>query len=99
MTRLSVSVSRRAEEEAQKAAHWYNRKSKGLGVAFLEAVEQTLLAIADNPARFPLVYQDIRRALLKRFPYGMFFRLRVDRIRILSIMHLSRDPNRWRRRR
>jgi plasmid stabilization system protein ParE len=44
------------------------------------------------------VYRDIRRALLKRFPFGIFFRLRSNRIRIVAVMHLSRDPKRWRQR-
>jgi hypothetical protein len=35
---------------------------------------------------------------MKRFPYGVFFRVRADQIRISSIVHLSRDPDRWRRR-
>ena len=99
MTRLPLSVNPQAEEETQKAARWYEDESQGLGAAFLELVEQTLTAISENPLRFPLVYRDVRRALLRRFPYGVFFRVRPDRIRVLSIMHLSRDPNRWQRRR
>ena len=98
MTRLPLSVNPQAEEEARKAARWYENESQGLGVAFLELVEQTLTAISENPLRFPLVCRDIRRALLKRFPYGVFFRVRANRIRILSIMHLSRDSSRWQRR-
>lgn len=98
MTRLPLSVNPQAEEETQKAAKWYENESQGLGAAFLELVEQTLTAISENPLRFPLVYRDIRRALLKRFPYGVFFRVRANRIRVLSIMHLSRDSSRWQKR-
>jgi len=98
MTRLPLSVNPQAEEEAQKAARWYEDESQGLGVAFLELAEQTLAAISENPLRFPLVYRDVRRALMKRFPYGVFFRVRSNGIRILAIMHLSRDTSRWQRR-
>lgn len=98
MTRLPLSVNPQAEEEARKAAGWYENESEGLGAAFLELVEQTLTAISENPLRFPLVYRDVRRALLKRFPYGVFFRLQPDRIRVLAILHLSRDTSRWQRR-
>jgi plasmid stabilization system protein ParE len=98
MTRLPLSVNPQAEEEAQKAARWYEDESQGLGVAFLELAEQTLTAISENPLRFPLVYRDVRRALLKRFPYGVFFRVRSNGIRVLAIMHLSRDTSRWQRR-
>jgi plasmid stabilization system protein ParE len=99
MSRLLVSVRPKAEEEAQRAAKWYEERSQGLGAAFLELVEQILTEISENPFRFPVVYGDIRRALLKRFPYGVFFRIRPSRIRVIAIMHLSRNPERWQKRR
>ena len=99
MTRHSLSVRPQAEREIQDAAQWYERESQGLGPAFLRVVEQARLSVAENPLRFPLLYGDIRRALLRRFPYGIFFRVRADRITVIGVMHLSRDPIRWQRRR
>jgi plasmid stabilization system protein ParE len=95
MTLLPFSINQKAEEEVREAAHWYEQRSKGLGAAFLEIVEEAIAGIEENPLRFPLIHQDTRRALLKRFPYGVFFRLRSDRIRVLAVMHLSRSPDRW----
>lgn len=97
MTRLAVRP--RAEAEASRAAQWYEGESAGLGVAFLEVLENTLAAISENPERFPLVHRDVRRALLKRFPYGVFFRVRPREIRVIAIVHLARDPLVWQRRR
>jgi toxin ParE1/3/4 len=97
--KLPLSVGLEAEAEAWQAAGWYERRSPGLGRAFLDLLEETLDDIAAMPRQFPLVYRDVRRALLKRFPFGVFFRLRRDQIRVLAIMHLSRDPKRWQRRR
>jgi len=99
MKPLPLSVALKAEAEALEAADWYEKRSKGLGRAFLDLVEQTLKDVATRPRQFPQVYRDIRRATLKRFPFGVFFRLRKDRIRVLAVMHLSRNPQRWRRRR
>jgi toxin ParE1/3/4 len=96
---LPLSVGPQAEKEAQESARWYNNESLGLGEAFLEIVEQALDAISENPYQFPRVHRDVRRALLKRFPFGIFFRIRPDRIKVLAIVHLSRDPARWQRRR
>jgi hypothetical protein len=93
-----LSVSPRAEDEAQEAAQRYEGESSGLGVAFLEVVDRTLDLIAERPLLFPVVYRDIRRALTKRFPYGVFFRLRPDRIRVIAIVHLARHPSVWQRR-
>lgn len=99
MRRLPLSVSPRAEAEIQDAARWYEGRVQGLGAAFLEIVEQALSAVEENPLRFPIVNRDTRRALLKRFPYGVFFRIRTDRIKVVAVMHLSRNPDRWQRRR
>jgi toxin ParE1/3/4 len=97
--KLPLSVAREAEAEAFQAAEWYEKRSQGLGRAFLELIEQTLEDLTERPRQFPLVYRDVRRALLKRFPYGVFFRLRREEIRVLAVMHLSRNPRRWQRRR
>ena len=99
MTHLPLTVVPKAEAEAREAARWYDVESPGLGAAFLEVVTQTLVEIVENPRRFPLIHRDVRRALLRRFPYGIFFRLRPDRIRVIAIIHLSRDPRLWQRRR
>ena len=96
---LPLSVGPQAEQETQRSARWYNNESPGLGVAFLEVVQLTLNAVSENPHQFPIVHRDVRRALLKRFPYGIFFRIRPDRIKVIAIVHLSRDPGRWQRRR
>jgi toxin ParE1/3/4 len=98
MTSLPLAVSPRAEEEIREAARFYETRSQGLGAAFLEIVEQALAGVEGNPLRFPAVYRDLRRALLKRFPYGVFFRIRSNRIRVVAVMHLSRSPDRWRKR-
>jgi toxin ParE1/3/4 len=94
-----VSVRPKAEAESQEAAQWYEERSSGLGIAFLKIVEQALAEISENPFRFPVIHRDIRRALLKRFPYGVFFRVRPDQIKVIAIMHLSRNPARWQARR
>ena len=98
MKPLPLSVSPTAEAEAREAAKWYEQRSQGLGRAFLELLERALKDITERPGQFPLVHRDIRRALLKRFPFGVFFRVRRNRIKILAVMHLARDPERWRRR-
>lgn len=99
MRRLPLFVGPQAEEEAQKAAGWYEGESRGLGAAFLEVVEQVLAQIEENPRRFPVVHRDVRRGLLKRFPYGIFFRIKPTQVKVIAVMHLRRHPSRWQRRR
>ena len=98
VSRFQLNVRPEAEAEAQEAAQWYDQESPGLGQAFLEVVERSLRAVQEHPLRFPLVHGDIRRALLKRFPYGVYFRLRGTEVRILAVMHHARNPARWQNR-
>jgi toxin ParE1/3/4 len=95
VSEFQLNVRPEAEAETQEAAQWYEQQSPGLGPAFLEVVEHTLHSVQKHPFRFPLVHGDIRRALLKRFPYSVFFRLQSTEVRVLAVMHQARNPSRW----
>jgi toxin ParE1/3/4 len=85
-----------AERDLDQAYNWYNEKVPGLGSDFLVVVERALESIQANPARFPIVYRKVHRALLRRFPYGVFFVTDGDQIAVLAVMHTARDPDKWR---
>ena len=57
-----------------------------------------LEAVAEKPLAFPAVHRDVRRALVKRFPYGVFFLLSHDRVIVLAVLHQARNPAVWKRR-
>jgi plasmid stabilization system protein ParE len=84
-----------AEEDASKAAIWYNNKSEGLGNEFLLVLDAKINEIQRNPNHFQGIYKNIRRALTSRFPYGIFFIVESDIIYILAILHTSRNPKIW----
>ncbi len=87
-----------AERDLTEAHAWYEEKVPGLGSDFLSVVEQTLESIQENPAQFPLIYRNIRRALLSRFPHGVFFVWEKQNISVLAVMHTAREPTKWRHR-
>jgi plasmid stabilization system protein ParE len=84
-----------AEEEMTAAAQYYQTQSMGLGEEFLFEVERSIAAIASHPKAAPKVKQEIRRRLLKRFPFGILYVATVDEIVVLAIMHLRRRPGYW----
>jgi toxin ParE1/3/4 len=86
-----------AELAATEAANWYNIKRDGLGNEFLLALEAKINAIRRSPSNFPLVYKNIRRALLERFPYGIYFIIEDETIYVLAIQHTSRKPKIWKK--
>jgi plasmid stabilization system protein ParE len=88
-------VRPRAEREAAAAFEWYEGQSAGLGTEFLRAVDAALAAIQRNPAAYPAVRGPVRRHLLRRFPYGVFFVEYPSEIVVLAIVHARRHPRVW----
>lgn len=90
----------RPDAEADVAAGygWYEEQQEGLGAEFVEEVSATIDAIEEEPLRFPKTFRELRRAIVHRFPYGIFFVLRPNAIIVVAVMHLARNPRRIRRR-
>ncbi|MEI9993544.1 MAG: type II toxin-antitoxin system RelE/ParE family toxin [Rhizomicrobium sp.] len=97
MTR-ALNFKREAEIDIQDAFDWYETRSDGLGTEFLRAVDAALGNIVRNPLGYQIRLGSIRRAPLRRFPYGMFFVVRDEDIVITACLHSSRDPAHWQRR-
>ncbi len=93
-----VEVQPLAEQELAEAAGWYEEQAPGVGLEFLRAVDATFAAIGREPSMFPLMYRDLRRALLRRFPYKVYFVVRDDRVTVVAVVHGRRHPRVWRRR-
>jgi plasmid stabilization system protein ParE len=91
-----VRLRAEAESDLQNAAVWYESQRSQLGHEFLDAVEELLTRISENPLQFPILHRGARRALLSRFPFGVFFRVQDQAVIVLAVMHASRSPNRWR---
>ncbi len=92
-------VRRVAQLEIQDTANWYEDRESGLGARFIGEVDACFESIRLAPRRYPAVYREIRRALLKQFPYAVYFVLREDSVIVVGCMHTSRHPKRWQRRR
>jgi plasmid stabilization system protein ParE len=87
-----VVVRRSAASEVSEAYHWYESQQAGLGSAFLGEIEATLQRIEAGPRRYTFAPGDARRALVRRFPFSVYFRIRNDEIRIIAVIHQHRDP-------
>jgi len=93
MTR--VSFHRLAELELNDAALYYEQESSGLGIRFLNEVERYVDGIVANPKAGRKVRGEVRRRILRKFPYGILYSVKDDGVRILAIMNLKRKPNYW----
>jgi len=88
-----------AADEFVEAVEWYEQQRLGLGSEFAGACHSALVLIRDQPNVFRRVHGDIRRVMLRRFPYAIFYRSRDAELLVLAVMHERRDPHRWRERR
>ncbi len=84
-----------ARRELLDAANYYDASRRGLGEIFLDAVEHATWLIYANPLGWKKIRGDVRRHLLRRFPYGIIYHADERRIFILALMHLHRKPDYW----
>ncbi|MGH8558251.1 MAG: hypothetical protein ACRESZ_12475 [Methylococcales bacterium] len=73
----------------------YESQSSGLGDEFLAATELQLKRLEQAPLLYGEVIPRVGRALLPRFPYGLFFAVRVDLVHVLAVIHNVRSPWHW----
>ena len=97
MTRRFI-VRARAERDLQATFEWYESQQSGLGDEFLSAVRERLETLRNFPESAPVLYRDIRRAVVSRFPYVIFYIVRPTVVSVLAILHQLRDPADWPRR-
>jgi plasmid stabilization system protein ParE len=92
-------LRRVAEKEFDGSIAWYEREREGLGQRFRATIEEYFQRIADNPEWFPEVRGEVRRAVVRRFPFVSHFLIEKERIVILSVFHISREPEQLKYRR
>ncbi len=85
-----------AAADVEDAWRWYEERREGLGDEFLEVVRAALESIRAHPDSAPVVYRDVRRQLLRRFPYGLFYRVIGGQVVVVACFHAKRNPRVWR---
>jgi plasmid stabilization system protein ParE len=91
-----VRFTKVARAELIQAQDWYEREATGLGGRFRAAIDVLTERMSANPLQFPVVFKNVRRALLRRFPYSLFFVIDDDdTLLVIACFHASRNPSRW----
>ena len=91
---LTVRLREEAEQDIE-AASWYERQKLGLGHDFLDSLSLLLHSLPEQPLQYQIIYKNFRRALLHRFPFGVYYSIDGDSIIVYAVMHASRDRKRW----
>jgi len=87
-----------ARDEFDEAANFYENRQTGLGTRFTLAVNAVLDGVANNPKMHAVALDDARKAVVRGFPYCVYYREEGENVVILSVFHTSRDPAEWQRR-
>ena len=92
---LPVRFLPEAKDEYVAAVDWYDQQRAGLGAVFIARVREVLRRISATPRMHGTVYQDVRKALVSRFPYVVLYREDQGEVVIVSVFHTARDPSVW----
>jgi plasmid stabilization system protein ParE len=89
----------KAAEDIAAARGWYEREREGLGDELLAEIRTTVQSVLAMPEAYPVILRQTRRALIHRFPYGLFYRIVDATVVFVACFHTSRNPALWKRRR
>jgi plasmid stabilization system protein ParE len=92
---LPVRLLPEAKAEFDAAADWYEQQRKGLGVDFISRVRAVMQRIAANPRLHAIVYKDVRKAVVSRFPFLVLYREAAAEVIVVAVFHTSRNPSIW----
>lgn len=86
-----------AEQEILEAAFYYQSRASGLGVDYLSEIERAVEAISESPYTWPILEGKLRRRLVRRFPFGVIYRIDPDEIVVIAVAHLCKKPGYWKK--
>ena len=92
---LPVVFRRRAQSDLAGTFDWYEEQRSGLGEELLSAVQSTSKSIGRYPEMFASVRGAVRRAMISKFPFAMFYLVEPKRVVVLRVLHTAHDPNLW----
>ena len=72
---MPIRFQPEAEAELAEARVWYGLQREGLDVALMLRIDETLQHILEAPNAYPIVYRKLRRAVVRQFPFAIFYEL------------------------
>lgn len=92
---MKIEFLKAAQTELDQAFEWYETQQKDLGVQFLNELDAAIRRIISYPESYALIEKNVRRCLVKRFPYGILYGIDADKIVVIAVAHLHRKPDYW----
>ena len=92
---MKLVVQPEAEADIVDAAVWYDQQARPIRQRFLQTVELVLGTIEQHPHRYQKVFGQVRRVMVRGFPYALLYVVSEQEVNVIACMHTSRDPRRW----
>lgn len=92
---VELIIAEEALKDLSEAYDWFEERRIGLGEDFLSSVDACIQKVYRIPELYPKIFEDYRRALVRRFPYAVFYEYSNNKIIVYSIFHTSRNPQKW----
>ncbi len=96
MPKLTIEFHEFSREEISDT--YYENKQFRLGIKFFESIEDTLEIITDHPDAFPLEFETVRKAVVKKFPFIILYTIIDTTIYVVAFFHTGQEPSKWKRR-
>ena len=91
----SLSIRKEAEADIAEAYQYYESCRENLGSDFVLCIEESISRIERNPRQYKTIYMNVHRALVRKFPYGIYYVLIDELIVILGVLHARKNPKHW----
>ena len=96
---LRVVLEPEARADLATAFEWYEGQLDGLGYELLASAEATLTLIEQSPEVFQIVYKQVRKAPLRRFPFAILYVTKKEHTaHVIAVFHARKDPDGWKER-
>jgi plasmid stabilization system protein ParE len=89
-------LAQETQQDIEEAYGWFEAQRVGLGEDFLTCVDACIQNICRMPELYLKIHEEYRRALVRRFPYAVFYEYTGGKVIVYSIFHTSQDPQKWR---
>ena len=96
---VPLILTEKAQEDLDDAFLWYEDQEPGLGKELIRCIDAKIAELNRHPLHHQVVQSDrVRRALINRFPFSIYFVNEEKLITIFAILHQIRSPKFWKSR-
>ena len=90
-----IRIRHLAERDLEKLYAWYDNQAAGLGGRLVRELDNAFSILEDSPKIYADIYNGTRRAILRKFPVGVFYKVQDQVVQVIAVRHLASDQNIW----